>query len=71
MSSLLGEPFLLANYPVPPQNIPKSPGTFKTHSHRYVGVQGSRSDHGEGFATVTVQGDGIHVLEVPFACSFT
>ena len=68
MSSLLGEPFLLANYPIPSQNSPQSSGTSKIRGNRNVLVKGSCSTHGEGYATVTVQGDGIHILEVLIVC---
>jgi hypothetical protein len=66
-SALLSEPFLLANYPIPSQNFPRSVETSKGKGNRYVKVSGSCNELGEGFATVTVQGDGVHILEVQFA----
>lgn len=68
MSALLGEPFLLANYPIPSRDFSKSVGTSKEKVNRHVKVTSSSSGHGEGLATVTVQGDGVHVLEVPPTC---
>jgi len=64
MSVLLGEPYLLASYPIPSQKS-VHPGDVG-HSKRsdYLSATFSSNSHGEGFVTVSVQGDGFHVLEV-------
>ena len=69
MSALLGEPFLLANYPIPSRGISK-PGVSEEKGDRHVRVTSSSCEQGEGVATVTVQGDGVHVLEVQSTCLY-
>ncbi|KAF8592592.1 hypothetical protein K439DRAFT_1610370 [Ramaria rubella] len=67
MSALLDEPTLLISYPTPSKNIPTSSGESKTNSRHNVSVTCYPSDFGEGFVTVSVQGDGIYVLELSSA----
>ncbi len=63
MSIAIGEPFLLSSYDIPWRELSGSPshhGIYVTHGPSGVAKAKSR----EGFATVTVQGDGVHVLDV-------
>ena len=64
MTSSIGDPFLLASYsiskrllnPKPTKNPDANP-----LSHAHITYTDSKSD---GYATATVQGDGIHLLDV-------
>jgi hypothetical protein len=54
MVAAIGEPFLLSNYDItPPRQC-----LYVTHE------RSSGSKAKEGFATVTVHGDGVHVFNV-------
>lgn len=57
MSSLIGEPFQVSSYPVPTKTRQE-----KAHHPIYVSYGHNYSDH----ATVTVQAEGIHVVDVSF-----
>ncbi|KAH9179596.1 hypothetical protein EDB89DRAFT_1922170 [Lactarius sanguifluus] len=61
MSIAIGEPFLLSSYDIPwrESGSPSHHGIYVTHEP-VTGTKKSR----EGFVTVTVQGDGVHVLDV-------
>jgi hypothetical protein len=65
MSSTISDPFLLANYSIAKsllhaRNLPIS-STSKISANVHVTFENSRQD---GYATVTAQEDGIHVLDV-------
>ncbi|KAI9467106.1 hypothetical protein BJY52DRAFT_1236476 [Lactarius psammicola] len=63
MSIAIGEPFLLSSYDIPWRELSRSSshhGIYVTHGPSSAAKAKSR----EGFATVTVQGDGVHVLDI-------
>jgi hypothetical protein len=61
MFAAIGEPFLLSNYDTPRRDS----STASPRQSIYVThEQSSGSKAKEGFATVTVHGDGVHVLNV-------
>jgi len=57
MSSLIGEPFQVSSYPVPTKTRHQ-----KAHNLTYA----SYSREFPGHATVTVQAEGIHIIDVSF-----
>jgi hypothetical protein len=69
MSIAIGEPFLLSSYDIPWR---ESSGSQSHHgiyvNHEPSGAAKAKSR--EGFATVTVQGDGVHVVDVKSSLSF-
>jgi hypothetical protein len=61
MVAAIGEPFLLSTYDAPRRESPLAlscQNVYITHE------QSSSSKAKEGFATVTVHGDGVHVFNV-------
>ncbi|KAI9447943.1 hypothetical protein H4582DRAFT_42547 [Lactarius indigo] len=63
MSIAIGEPFLLSSYDTPWRELSGSPshhGIYVTHEP----ASGTKAKSREGLATVTVQGDGVHVLDI-------
>lgn len=67
MSASISDPFLLSSYALPARSQQQSaPSTsagpsrslFATHTHVRA------TDRSEGYVTVAVQGDGVHVLDV-------
>ncbi|KAH9002207.1 hypothetical protein EDB86DRAFT_2898629 [Lactarius hatsudake] len=63
MSIAIGEPFLLSSYDIPWRELSGSPshhGIYVTHEP----ATGTKAKSREGFVTVTVQGDGVHVLNI-------
>ena len=69
MSIAIGEPFLLSSYDVP---LWESSGS-RSHHGIYVAHEsssGAKAKSREGFATVTVQGDGVHVVDVKSSLFF-
>ncbi|KAH9049690.1 hypothetical protein EDB84DRAFT_1260539 [Lactarius hengduanensis] len=63
MSIAIGEPFLLSSYDIPWRELSGSPshhGIYVTHEP----ATGTKAKSREGFVTVTVQGDGVHVLDI-------
>ncbi|TFY66636.1 hypothetical protein EVG20_g4452 [Dentipellis fragilis] len=58
MSAALGDPFLLSSYDVSKRFASSS----SSHSNVYVTHHRARA--GEGYATIAVHGDGVHVLDV-------
>ncbi|KAF8272086.1 hypothetical protein EI94DRAFT_1567074 [Lactarius quietus] len=63
MSIAIGEPFLLSSYDIPSR---VSSGS-RSHHGIYVVHEpssGAKAKSREGFATVTAQGDGVHVVDI-------
>ncbi|KAH9077077.1 hypothetical protein EDB83DRAFT_2348082 [Lactarius deliciosus] len=63
MSIAIGEPFLLSSYDIPWRKLsgpPSHHGIYVTHEP----ATGTKAKSREGFVTVTVQGDGVHVLDI-------
>lgn len=60
MSALLGEPYLLSSYAVSSRGVNRSGYT----ATRYIRVTYSQDKQEAGYATVCVEGDGVHILEV-------
>ncbi|KAJ7460953.1 hypothetical protein B0H11DRAFT_2315486 [Mycena galericulata] len=66
MDATVGEPFLLASYGVA-QRLQKSKAAGKSQSssaHLYATHEKIASGSSDGYATVTAQGDGVHVLDL-------
>ena len=63
MSTTIGEPFLLSSYGLS-KSLPKYTGDLN-RGPSYVTVTFADGTKGsDGFATITAQGDGVHVLDV-------
>ncbi|KAH9060923.1 hypothetical protein EDB87DRAFT_1808093 [Lactarius vividus] len=63
MSIAIGEPFLLSSYDIPCRELSGSPshhGIYVTHEP----ATSTKAKSREGFVTVTVQGDGVHVIDI-------
>ena len=64
MTSSISDPFLLASYSISKRLLnpkpSKNPDVFPS-ANVYITYTDSKSD---GYATATVQGDGIHLLDV-------
>ncbi|KAI0268165.1 hypothetical protein BC834DRAFT_933308 [Gloeopeniophorella convolvens] len=61
MSAVVGEPFLLSSY----DSLRRSASAVQPHQNVYVSHHRPSSSRAkEGFATITVNGDGVHVLDV-------
>ncbi|KAI0307076.1 hypothetical protein B0F90DRAFT_1684935 [Multifurca ochricompacta] len=58
MGAAIGEPFLLSNYGTSSSSASVHRNIFVTHE------RSNSSSKKEGFATVTVNGDGVHILNV-------
>ncbi|KAH8988476.1 hypothetical protein EDB92DRAFT_1800580 [Lactarius akahatsu] len=63
MSIAIGEPSLLSSYDIPWRGLSGSPlhhGIYVAHEP----ATGTKAKSREGFVTVTVQGDGVHILDM-------
>ena len=70
MDASIGEPFLLASYAVA-HRLQKSKATPKSQragASVYATHEKTASGSSDGYVTVTVQGDGVHVLDVCSSC---
>ncbi|KAJ7722274.1 hypothetical protein DFH07DRAFT_857014 [Mycena maculata] len=63
MDASIGEPFLLASYGAA-QRFQKSKATGKSNANVYATHEKIASGSSDGYATVTAQGDGVHVLDL-------
>lgn len=61
--STIGEPFLLASYGLS-KNLPKCTGDLNRGSSYVTATFADGTKGADGYATVTAQGDGVHVLDV-------
>lgn len=64
MESSIGEPFVLSTYATS-QRLPKSSGGKKQKTSANVfATHEKASGSSDGYATVTAQADGVHILDV-------
>jgi len=68
MASSISDPFLLASYPISKRLLNQKPSEnpdANPSANIHITYTDSKSD---GYATATVQGDGIHLLDVRVSC---
>lgn len=63
MSATINEPFLLSSYGLS-KSLPKNTGELNRSSTYVCSTHGNGLKNLDGYATVTAQGDGVHVLDV-------
>jgi hypothetical protein len=63
MSATISEPFLLSSYGLS-KNLPNCVGELKRGSSYVHSTHENGSKNSDGSATITVHGDGVHVLDV-------
>lgn len=63
MSAAINEPFLLSSYGLS-KSLPKGTGELNRGSTYVFSTHGNGLKSVDGYATVTAQGDGVHVLDV-------
>lgn len=66
MESSIGEPFVLSTYATS-QRLPKSAGKKQKTSANVFATHEKASGSSDGYATVTAQADGVHILDVRIA----
>jgi len=74
MSATISEPFLLSSYGLS-KNLPNCVGELKRGSSYVHSTHENGTKNSDGSATITVHGDGVHVLDVSLileiaACNF-
>lgn len=61
--STIGEPFLLSSYGLS-KSLPKGTGDLNRGSSYVTATFADGTKSADGYATITAQGDGVHVLDV-------